>query len=242
MKAKLLKLLHSQGVGTLRECRSLVRRGGVTVNNCVIHDETLVCDTESLLLTIDGKDIVYRPFVYVVLNKPQGFECSHKTTAHSSVFELFPSMLLNRGIEPAGRLDVDTTGMLIFSDDGQCIHQLTSPKWHIPKRYLVRCKHPVTTQMLSLLCSGVVLHDSLVPISAISAELYDEYSLELVIGEGKYHQVKRMLAAVGNRVESLHRSAIGGIHLDSFSLPVGEWAYCDDLLNILAMKRHRPSL
>ena len=127
------------------------------------------------------------------------------------------------GVQALGRLDQDTTGLLVLSDDGKFIHRLTSPKHHVTKVYDITTKHAVDAQQIDKLLAGVVLDDSPKPVAAFAAEQTGEYSLRLTLTEGKYHQVKRMLAAVSNRVEGLHRSQMGALTLDS--LPSGEWRW-----------------
>ena len=126
--------------------------------------------------------------------------------------------------EAVGRLDQDTTGLLLLSDDGQFIHRMTSPKKHVPKVYEVTTKHPVDARQISKLLEGVVLDDDPTAVKAAGAELIGSHQLKLTLLEGKYHQVKRMLAAVGNRVEQLHRSQIGALELPE-SLKPGEWMW-----------------
>ena len=123
-----------------------------------------------------------------------------------------------------GRLDQDTTGLLLLSDDGQFIHRMSSPKKHVPKVYRVTAKHPVTAHMVERLCAGVVLDDDPRPVRAAACALVSDCVLDLTLTEGKYHQVKRMLAAVGNRVEALHRWKIGDLVLPE-DLPLGQWRW-----------------
>jgi 16S rRNA pseudouridine516 synthase len=127
-------------------------------------------------------------------------------------------------VQAIGRLDADTTGLLLMSDDGAFIHRMSSPKRHVPKVYDVQAKHPVTQQQVAKLLQGVVLDDDPKPVRAASCEATGEQSVRLTLTEGKYHQVKRMLAAVGNRVESLHRSRIGGFELPAGLAP-GQWRW-----------------
>jgi 16S rRNA pseudouridine516 synthase len=123
-----------------------------------------------------------------------------------------------------GRLDQDTTGLLLLTDDGKFIHRMSSPKHHMPKVYEVTTKHEITTQQVEKLLSGVVLDDSPKPVQAAACEKVSDTHLKLTLTEGKYHQVKRMLAAVGNRVEGLHRSAIGHLQLPADLAP-GQWRW-----------------
>jgi 16S rRNA pseudouridine516 synthase len=129
-----------------------------------------------------------------------------------------------RGVQPVGRLDEDTTGALLLTDDGTLIHRLTSPRHHVPKVYEVGCKHPVDDAQVRRLIDGVVLDDDPAPVRAAAAQRVDERALRLTLTEGRYHQVKRMVAAVGNRVESLHRSAFGALTLEGLPRP-GQWRW-----------------
>jgi 16S rRNA pseudouridine516 synthase len=133
-------------------------------------------------------------------------------------------------------LDQDTTGLLLLSDDGQFIHRMSSPKKHVPKVYQVTAKHPVTSVQVEQLLAGVVLDDDPKPVRAAACVLTDEYRLDLTLTEGKYHQVKRMLAAVGNRVEALHRSRIGALELPADLAP-GQWRWLttEDLQKLQAV-------
>jgi len=128
------------------------------------------------------------------------------------------------GVQAVGRLDQDTTGLLLLSDDGQFIHRLTSPRHHVPKVYEITLKHPMKPAQVQRLLDGVVLDDDPKPVRAEACELVDELHLRLTLTQGKYHQVKRMVAAVGNRVEGLHRSTFGDLVLTD-DLPPGQWRW-----------------
>jgi 16S rRNA pseudouridine516 synthase len=142
------------------------------------------------------------------------------------VLSLLPPPLRQREVQPIGRLDEDTTGLLLLTDDGALIHRLTSPKHHVPKVYEVGCKHPVSDEQLERLRSGVMLDDEPLPVRAAAAERTGDSTLALTLTEGKYHQVKRMIAAVGNRVETLHRSRFGALVLHGEPAP-GRWRWVD---------------
>ena len=129
-----------------------------------------------------------------------------------------------QGVQAVGRLDQDTTGMLLLSDDGQFIHRMSSPKKHVPKVYQVTAKHAVTQQQVDRLLAGVVLDDDPRPVKAAACVKTGENTLDLTLTEGKYHQVKRMLAAVGNRVEGLHRAQIGDLRMPD-NLQPGQWRW-----------------
>ena len=179
---------------------------------------------EGLELVVDGHTWPWRAKALVMLNKPTGHECSLKPRHHPSVMSLLPMPLRMRGIQPVGRLDEDTTGLLLLTDDGELNHRLTSPKWHAPKTYRVGCRHPLTPAALEQLRAGVVLEDDPQPVQALATELENETTLLLTIGEGRYHQVKRMLAAVSNRVETLQRISMGPLELDP-NLALGQWRW-----------------
>lgn len=227
------KLLQSQGFGSRRECRNLILNGRVTVNGAECRQPAAEFPPEDLLFSVDGAPWRYRQHAYLALHKPAGYECSHKTHLHPSVFTLLPPQLVARGVQCVGRLDQDTTGLLLLSDDGAFIHRCSAPKRKLPKLYRVTTRHPVSAQQVAALLAGVVLHDAPQAVSALACAQVAEHVLDLSIGEGKYHQVKRMLAAAGNRVEQLHRSAIGGFRLEP-ELAVGHWRWldADDLARI----------
>jgi 16S rRNA pseudouridine516 synthase len=223
---QLLRILQSQGFGVRRACRALIEAGRVKANGVLIEDPETECDTASLTLTIDGEDWLYREKVYLAMNKPTGFECSRQAQHHPSVFSLLPVPLTIRGVQPVGRLDQDSGGLLLLSDDGDFIHRYTSPKKEIGKRYRVVCKHPVSDEQIAALLAGVLLRDEPAPIAARGCARVSEKVIDLDIAEGKYHQVKRMLAAAGNRVEALQRTRIGGYTLAT-DLEPGQWRYLD---------------
>jgi 16S rRNA pseudouridine516 synthase len=180
---------------------------------------------------VRGERWTYHARALVMLNKPAGYECSQKPKHHPSVYNLLPPPLRKRGVQAIGRLDEDTTGLLLLTDDGALIHRLTSPKHHVPKVYEVGCKHAVDGGQVERLLGGVTLLDDPVPVRAAACEATGERTLRLTLTEGKYHQVKRMVAAVGNRVESLHRSRVGSLELPA-DLPAGGWRWVDDVASV----------
>jgi 16S rRNA pseudouridine516 synthase len=221
------RLLQSQGMGTRRECRFLITQGRVRVAGEIERDPDKDILPEGLVFEIDDIIWHYREKAYVLLNKRAGTECSRQPKYHRGVFSDLPHPLFVRGLQPVGRLDADTTGLLLLTDDGAFIHRITSPKYKVPKVYRVRTAHPVLPDALAALCTGVVLNDDPNPVSALAARLLDDKLLEITLGEGKYHQVKRMLAATGNHVETLSRVAIGGLCLPEEGVP-GEWRFLED--------------
>jgi len=239
MKATPLKpmrledILFSQGFGTRRVCAGLVQQGFVQVQGETITDAGAFFELHDLHFTVQGTDWPFKALAYLLLNKPTGTECSQKPSTWPSIYSLLPPPLRQRpqkaavqGVQAVGRLDQDTTGMLLLTDDGQFIHKMSSPKHHVPKVYEVTTKHPITPEMVEQLLSGVVLDDDPRPVKAAACQAVGELHLKLTLTEGKYHQVKRMLAAVGNRVEGLHRSQIGGLLLDD--LAPGQWRWLSE--------------
>ncbi len=229
---QLQEILFSQGFGTRRVCCGLVQQGLVQIGEdqrpCT--DPTEVLEEEGLVFWVQGERWAYHRLAYLLLHKPAGTECSQKPSTYPSIDTLLPAPLRTRGggaaagVQAVGRLDQDTTGLLLLSDDGKFIHRLTSPRHHVPKVYEAQVKHPLDERQIARLLEGVVLDDDPRPVRAQAAEAVTGQHLRLTLTEGKYHQVKRMVAAVGNRVEGLHRSSIGGLALDD-SLPPGQWRW-----------------
>ncbi len=242
-------LLYTQGFGTRRVCAGLIEKGLVqvyadeniseneiktAVASIFTASKATECIANGLRFRVQGEDWEYHEHAYVLFNKPTGSECSQKPSMHPSIYTFLPSPLRLRpqksaiqGVQAVGRLDQDTTGMLLMSDDGQFIHRMSSPKKHVSKVYEVTTKHPLDDQQVQKLLSGVVLDDDPKPVKAAAAEMVSEFHLKMTLTEGKYHQVKRMLAAVSNRVEGLHRSQIGGLKLPDDLLP-GQWLWLSE--------------
>lgn len=218
----LYKIIQSQGFGTRAYCRAAIEAGDVTVRGEMRDDPDELFGLDDLDFTIDGQPWRYAEFVYVLLHKPAGFECSQKPKHHKGILTLLPPHLRERDVQPVGRLDVDTTGLLLLSDDGQFIHKNTSPKKNVNKIYHATCAEPITDDFCAQLKQGVLLNDENETIKAVDARQLDEYKFELTISEGKYHQVKRMVAAAGNHVNALHRLAVGEFVLPS-DLIEGDW-------------------
>ncbi|MEP7057778.1 MAG: 16S rRNA pseudouridine(516) synthase [Caldimonas sp.] len=223
---RLSQLLYSQGFGTRRECAGLIAGGHVTLDGVVCDDPEHVVAAEGLRFGVHGEVWPYRERALVMLNKPAGYECSQKPKHHPSVYGLLPAPLRRRDMQAVGRLDEDTTGALLFTDDGQLIHRWTSPKRHLAKVYEVGCKHAVDPESIERLRAGVALLDRAETVRAAACEPVGTHGLRLTLTEGKYHQVKRMIAAVGNRVETLHRSRFGAAILPTDLAP-GAWRWLD---------------
>jgi len=227
LSMQLERILHTQGFGTRRTCRELIRGGRVRVGGETCREPGAEFSTAALEFAVDGEIWRYHEHVYLALNKPAGYECSHRPLHHPSVFSLLPPPLVARGVQCVGRLDEDTTGLLLLTDDGPLLHALSSPKRKVPKVYEVRTRHGVDAAQVALLLGGVLLHDEVAPVRAAACERLGETTLRLTIIEGRYHQVKRMIAAAGNRVEGLRRVAIGGLELAS-GFKEGTWIWLGD--------------
>ena len=220
-------ILFSQGFGSRRECAGLLAARLVRVAGKIETDPAVDLATDGLQFEVEGQAWTFQATSLVLLHKPAGYECSQKPTAWPSVMLLLPAALRRRGIQPVGRLDQDTTGLLLLTDDGKLIHRLTSPKHHVPKVYEVGCDRPVDAAQVEQMLRGVVLDDDPLPVLAEGCELTGEKSLRLTLIQGKYHQVKRMVAAVGNHCTSLHRSAFGALTLADGPAP-GQWRFVSD--------------
>lgn len=238
---QLQEILFSQGFGTRRVCAGLVQQGFVTVEGAKVDDASQAFDSEGLQFAVQGIAWDFHDKAYLMLHKPAGYECSQKPSTYPSIYTLLPAPIRQRGggaaagVQAVGRLDQDTTGLLLLSDDGKFIHRMSSPRHHVPKVYDITAKHAVDNQQVHKLLAGVVLDDDPKPVRAAACVQTSELTLSLTLTEGKYHQVKRMLAAVGNRVEALHRARIGGLVLPADLLP-GQWRWLSssDLASISA--------
>ena len=226
-KLTLDRILQSQGFGTRKWCIELIADGEVAFNGEVIRDSRVALGTDGLQFTVYGEKWTYREHVYIALNKPANFECSRKASHHPGVLTILPEQFTRRDVQPVGRLDHDTTGLLLMSDDGPFIHKQSSPKHHVPKVYVATTHEAVTPELVARLLAGVKLHDEPAPLAAVTCRIVDTHQLEIVLEQGKYHQVKRMLAAADNHCVALRRSQIGMLQLDELGLAEGEWCYLD---------------
>jgi 16S rRNA pseudouridine516 synthase len=230
---RLFDLMRSQEYGGRRECLGLIDSGKVQWGRrenpageivwTAAEDPLEVLETAGLWLRVDGLELPWLDKVYIAFHKPSNVECSHEPVSHISVFDFFPGPYIVRGLQPVGRLDADTTGLLLLTDDGVFNHDIVSPRRKQPKTYRVGVKHPLTPDQISALENGVILRDDPAPTLPAVVRRLGELEADITITEGRYHQIKRMVAAAGNRVESIHRIAIGPLELGE--LPEGEWRY-----------------
>lgn len=204
------------------EAQKLIRAGVISINHEIvtkaptnISDNTQVYYAEELL-RLPG-------LLYLMLHKPLGVISATEDTSQRTVLDLIKHPH-RRLLHPVGRLDKDTTGLLLLTNDGQWSHRITAPRQHVPKTYLAQLAEPLTELAAQQLLQGVLLQGERQIVTASKVEMIPQQQVRLTIHEGKYHQVKRMLAAVGNRVETLHREQIGALSLDP-KLPAGEWRF-----------------
>jgi 16S rRNA pseudouridine516 synthase len=226
-KQTLDRILQSQGFGSRKYCRELINDGELSINGTVVDDHAAKIETEGLVFHLFDEDWTYREHVYIALHKPPNFECSRKPSHHPGVLTILPEQFSWRDVQPVGRLDHDTTGMLLLSDDGAFIHAQSSPKRHVPKVYVATTHDPVSDELIASLKAGVQLHDEPAPLAAQTCRRVAEHELEIVLEQGKYHQVKRMLAAAGNHCSALRRTQVGGLTLEALALEEGEWCYLE---------------
>ncbi|MBA3695934.1 MAG: 16S rRNA pseudouridine(516) synthase [Methylotenera sp.] len=224
---QLERILQAQGFGTRKLCRIMIWNGEITVNGKVCEDPNADFATNNLSYTVNGESWDYHEKSYLMLHKPANYECSHKTQHHPTIYSLLPHPLVERDVQCIGRLDEDTTGLILISDDGQFIHRMSSPKHKVPKIYEVTCKHAIDEQQIAHILKGVQLVDEDLPIAALACEQISDRVIHMTLAEGKYHQVKRMLAAISNRVESLKRIQIGQLKLP-VDLEVGQWRWLNE--------------
>lgn len=224
-KLSLDRILQSQGFGARKWCQKLIAEGDVQIDGKAVTDYRTGIETSALSFSVFGEEWQFREHLYIALNKPADYECSRKPSHHPGVLSLLPEQFSNRDAQPVGRLDHDTTGLLLLSDDGSFIHAQSSPRRHIPKVYVATTHAPLTPKLVEKLLTGVKLHDEPAPLAAISCAMLDAHRLEIVLEQGKYHQVKRMLAAAGNHCTALCRTQIGKLNLDELGLAEGEWCY-----------------
>lgn len=209
------KIISSQGKYSRSEVKKLIKAGLVTLNGEKVKAADQKADTERDTITADGEIISYKKHIYIMLNKPQGVVSATDDPVHKTVIDLVPPSLFRQGLFPAGRLDGDTTGFVLITDDGDFAHRILSPKNHIMKTYHATLAHTLTREDIKSFTKGIQLRDGTLCLEAQVKMLTDTPPVaEVKIHEGKYHQVKRMFAALGNKVIALKRVKMGGLDLD----------------------------
>ncbi len=213
---RLDKIFASQGTLSRRDVKEIVKKGRISVNGVVTKKSDIKIDIDNDTVTLDGETLSLKEHIYIMLNKPQGIVSASESDTDETVVDLVPDELYRKGLFPAGRLDKDTTGFVLITDDGDFAHKILSPKNHIFKTYLATLEHSLSESDIQMLEKGITLADGTTLKEAKVKVIEDgEHPLvQIMICEGKYHQVKRMFAAAGNKVVALHRSKMGNLELD----------------------------
>ena len=214
---RLDKILAAQGLGSRKEVTALITKGRVTVDGEPCRTPARKVEPEREDIALDGKTVAYKNHVYIMMNKPAGVLSASRDPRQKTVMELLPPALWRRGLFPAGRLDKDTEGFLVITDDGDFAHRMLSPKKEIFKVYEAELDGKITGEDIERFENGIVLVDGTkcLPARLYVPEGYPSNLVHVVLCEGKFHQVKRMVAAVGRIVIQLRRIKIGNLHLDS---------------------------
>ncbi len=223
-------LLSQFGYCSRREAVQWVKRGRVTFRGETVRNPSTKVEPHDVL--VDGHPVPFVDGICIALNKPLGCTCSHREEGEL-VYDLLPAEWMQRGKTPStvGRLDKDTSGLLLVTDDGAFIHALTSPRKHIPKLYQFTTSAPVPESAVALFASGtLMLEGETTPCLPAELVLTGDCCGELTLHEGRYHQVRRMLASVGAPVQTLHREGIGTLRLADLNLAPGEWCPIDPAL------------
>lgn len=205
------KIIASQGQYTRKEVKALIAKGRIAVDGRVVSSSSEKADPMTMLLTVDGKPLEFKRNLYLVLNKPKGYVSATEDREHPTVLELVPQEYRGRDLFPAGRLDRDTTGLMIITDDGVLAHNILAPKKHVPKRYHVELDIPVTEEMRLGFSEGVMLNDGV--CKAADLIKTGEKTAEVTLREGRYHQIKRMFGCFGAEVVELKRFGMGKLVL-----------------------------
>ena len=221
------KFLSELGIASRKESLRVAKSGGITVDGVVVKDTSKHVDPEKNKVFYLGREILYEKYTYVMLNKPEGYVSSTDDTRNPYVTELLPEELRRRELFPVGRLDRDTVGLMILTNNGQLAHSLLSPKHHVEKEYFFTAAEPLRDGVEEHFKDGVTLADGYECKSAVITLSEDRLSGNIILTEGKYHQIKRMIAAMDNKVTSLERVRFSDIPLDR-SLARGEWRYLSE--------------
>lgn len=216
---RLDKLIAAQGMLSRREVKILASHGRITVGGAVVRDLSGKVDPRSSAICVDGVPLLVRERLVLMLNKPAGYVSSTDDGDGRTVLELIPEELRRRGMFPAGRLDKDTTGLMILTDDGQLAHRILAPRRHVKKKYVVTLDREPTVEMAMRFSEGIGLSEGVTKPAAL--EILDDRRALVVLTEGRYHQIKRMFSACGATVVALHRVAMGDLSLPD-DLAVGQ--------------------
>ena len=213
------KIIASQGLYSRSDVKYMVNKKRITVDGKVVTSASQKADVDKNEIMLDGKPFVVKKQIYLMLNKPKGYVSATEDKKQQTVLELVPPALKGRDLFPAGRLDKDTTGLMIITDDGVLAHNILSPKKHVQKIYRVELDIPVTEEMQKGFAEGVELNDGVCKDAKLT--ILGEKTAEVTLREGRYHQIKRMFGCYGAKVVELHRIAMGELFLPN-DLPEGE--------------------
>ena len=234
------KFLSECGLCTRRESAIFAKRGEILVNGKPAKRADAHIDPEADTVVLRGETVVFRKFTYVMLNKPEGYVSATEDKRLPYVTELLPEQYRRMELFPVGRLDKDTVGLMLLTNDGQLAHALLSPKHHVEKEYRFTAREPLAPDAEERFRSGLVIDGGYVCKSAGLLSDCDRMGGVITLTEGKYHQIKRMLEAIDNRVVTLERISFGGIALDK-SLSRGEWRLLSDEEISLLLKQAQNS-
>ena len=220
---RLDRFLANSGVGTRKEVKEILKKRKIKVNDSIITDGSIHIDENKDAVKYEEKEISYKPFIYIMMNKPDGVISATEDDEHRTVIDLLGNKYRTYSVFPIGRLDIDTEGLLILTNDGILTHNLLAPNKHVDKKYYVELKNPVLKSDIEKLENGIELENGFVTKNAKVAVIENtENKVYITITEGKYHQVKRMFKAVNNKVLYLKRVQMGNLKLDD-KLKVGEY-------------------
>ena len=218
---RLDKFLSETGTASRSESKKAARSGGVTVNGIAAKDLSVHIDPEKDLITYMDAPVLYKKYIYIMMNKPDGVISSTEDGNDKTVLDLLPEKYRKMDIFPCGRLDKNTLGLLILTNNGALAHRLLSPKCHVEKTYRFECERPLTEDDVALLCHGVDIGEKSSTRPA-TVRLFSDRSGEISVTEGKFHQIKRMFQAVCNKITYLERVRFADLTLDE-TLNSGEW-------------------
>ena len=217
---RLDKFLCEMEIGTRSQVKDMIKKGMVSVDGEVVKKADYKFDEMTAKVSVNGKELSYQKFFYYMLHKPQGVVSATNDNHDTTVLDLLKDAP-GKDMFPVGRLDKDTEGLLLITNDGELSHNLLSPKKHVEKTYLVETKEAITDEMKQCLEQGVDIGEEKITLPA-KVKVLENNKIELTITEGKFHQVKRMLKAVDNEVVYLKRLSMGSLRLDE-NLPLGEY-------------------
>jgi len=228
---RLDKVISNQTGYSRKEIKELIRKKRVTVNGEIAAKPELKVDPSADRIALDGQEISVQKFVYLMLNKPKGYISATEDRSAQTVLDLVPEEYLHRNLFPAGRLDKDTTGLMLITDDGDFAHNILAPKKHISKTYNVTIDTPMTEDMVTGFQEGVKLNDGVCKASSLT--ITGEHTGIVVLTEGRYHQIKRMFGCYGAKVTQLQRIAMGNLQLPADLEPGQTREFTEEELNLI---------